>query len=62
MRAVFHTYVSRRSSGALPASQVILLASVAAAAVSLSLLSYSYFQYTSGEITKIVTGEKTSGS
>ncbi len=57
MRAVFHAYVSRRGSGALPARQVILLASVAAAAVSLSLLSYSYFQYTSGEITKIVTGD-----
>ncbi len=39
----------------MPAKQIVILASIGAGAVILSILSYSYFQFTSGEITKLVT-------
>lgn len=41
--------------GITPAKQIVILASIGAGAVILSILSYSYFQHSSAEITKLVT-------
>ncbi|WP_148681378.1 hypothetical protein [Candidatus Nitrososphaera gargensis] len=47
--------VSSHRIGIAPAKQLAILASIGAGAVILSILSYSYFRFTSSEITKLVT-------